>query len=257
MTYFRHSLTPTTDRDAALVAEAIRLFDAGLNVFPIVPGSKIPYGEHGFLTTTRLYRPWFNDLMAGSNIAVMTGRLSGNLVVLDCDTPTEYERVGKALEAHGLTPWIRNSIRGGQFWLRCADGEVANSNRGTVQILGNHVYSVAPPSVHPDGMVYDWLAREGEEPPVVPLAELQAALPFMPLGLVRRMRPPAFPEKTDALPPVADRVLVGHDISGYKSHSEAEYAACLSLMGLGFSNSEILRVFRRESPPHYHKDGRR
>jgi predicted transcriptional regulator len=53
------------------------------------------------------------------------------------------------------------------------------------------------------------------------------------------------------LPNVADAVLIQRDLSCYKSNSEAEYAACKSLMGAKYSDEFILDLFRQLKPPHF------
>jgi predicted transcriptional regulator len=235
----------------SLLSEAEALYAVGLNVFAIQPGSKLPYGPHAFLTTTRLYGPSLPSLVAGSNIAVMTGRLSQNLFILDCDSPEAFERIGTALEGRNIRAWIRNGARGGQFWLLCREGEVANTKIDKVDVLGNRKYAVAPPSIHPSDMVYEWTAREGNLPPVVSLAQLD----FLPLQLASLGQRRANREKQHVLPPVANAVLVEQNIAGYASHSEAEYAVCLSLIGAGFNDGMILRLFDQFAPPHYTKVG--
>ena len=233
-----------------IIHEALCLYDAGLNVFPIVQGKKTPYGPHGILTTTRLHRPSLPGLVQYSNIAVMTGRLSGNLVVLDCDTWDVFERIKAALDAENIAAWVRNGVDGGQCWLRCQDGEVSNANVDGVEILGNRLYSVAPPSIHPSGMVYEWVKRDGFQPPLVPLGRLAA----LGLGLetVGRRRARG---KLHELPEVANRVLVERDTMGYASNSEAEFATCLSLLGGGYDDADVMRFFAMFPTPHYVKVG--
>ena len=235
-----------------IVREAERLFDADLNVFPVLKGSKEPYGPHSILTTTRLHRPSLAGLVTDSNLAVMMGRLSGGLFVLDCDSWETFQQIGEELATRGVRAWIRSGVDGGQYWLLCAEGEVKNAKIGAVDILGNRKYAVAPPSIHPEGMIYEWIECDGSHPPLVSLTQLD----FLPLQLEsvsrRRNR-----EKPNVLPPVANRVLVERNTTGYASNSEAEYAACVSLVSAGFEDGWILRVFEQFGPPHYAKQGDR
>ncbi len=230
--------------------EAVDLYDAGLNVFPVIQASKDPYGSHAVLFTTRLHRPSLPGLVRDSNIAVMMGRTSGNLFGLDCDSEESFAEVGGGLEAEGISAWKRNGVDGGQYWLRCEEGEVANGKAGSVDILGNRKYAVAPPSVHPSGMVYEWLKRDGSQPPLVSLGRLAA----LGLGLetVGRRRARG---KLHELPVVANRVLVEQDATGYASNSEAEFAVCLSLIGVGYGDAEIMHLFSLFPPPHFVKVG--
>ncbi len=241
--------TPVEEWDDS-VREALDLYDAGLNVFPIIRASKEPYGSHSILTTTRLHRPSLPGLVQDSNIAVMTGRLSGNLVVLDCDTWDVFERIKAALDAAGIAAWVRNGIDGGQCWLRCADGEIANAHVDGVEVLGTRLYSAAPPSIHPSGMVYEWVKRGGLQPPLVTLGRL--AVLGLGLETVGRRRARG---KLHELPVIANRVLVERDTTGYASNSEAEFGACLSLLGVGYDDADVMRFFAMFPTPHYVKVG--
>src|SRR5207302_1977381 len=116
--------------------------------------------------------------------AVLTGRHSNNLFVLDCDSPENFNRIRQALSDRNLNGWVRNSARGGQFWFRSVQGEVANIHCAYMQVLGNRMYSVAPPSMHPSGMLYEWVQREGELPPVVTIDQID----FLPTQLTARSR---------------------------------------------------------------------
>ena len=87
--------------------------------------------------------------------------------------------------------------------------------------------------------------------PPVTLAQLD----FLPLRMASIQRHSQ--KQSHVLPPVADRVLIQRDISGYASNSEAEFAACMSLVAADYSDPDILRVFEAFSPPHYEKVGDR
>ena len=253
MTMYDHSfpLAESAPNNSIIITEAQSLYDLGLNVLPVIHGCKKPYGEHGFLTTTRLYRPWLPALFADSNLAVVTGRLSGNLVILDCDSLETFAQIGNALATRDIQPWTRNGVDGGQYWLSCAEGELANTKIGELDVLGNGTYTLAPPSLHPDGINYCWLKRISPLPPVVSLAQLD----FLQLRMASIQHPSQ--EQSHILPLVADRVLIQQDISGYASNSEAEYAACMSLLAAGRSDPDILGLFEVFSPPHYEKVGNR
>ena len=169
--------------------EALTLHRLGFNVFPMPFAQKAGY-------------PWLqvqyvrlaeDDIPAlfryRANLAVMVGRTSGNLFVIDCETPAEFERQRATLRSIGVTAWaVRTGGGGGHLYLRSADGELANLTLtkaqslglGDCEVRGCRCYVLAPPSVHPEtGVFYDWLARDGDGPPVVPLA----ALDWLPLAL--------------------------------------------------------------------------
>jgi hypothetical protein len=231
-----------------IIAEAHALYSAGLNILPIQVASKEPYGSTSILQTTRIHTSFIDHLFTESGIGVMTGRLSGNLFVIDCDDDDTYEYVGEQLRQRRISAWIRLGMRGGQYWLRCAEGEVENFKQGKLQVLGHGLYAVAPPSLHPEGVFYHWLHRDVDLPPSVSIRQLD----FLGLKLAGSQRSGPKRDKT-TLPPAAYRVLVEEDTSGYDSNSEAEYAACLSMLRAGLPDFMIRSVFAQFHPPHYSK----
>jgi hypothetical protein len=169
--------------------EALTLHRLGFNVFPMPFAQKAGYPWKA----VQYVRLAEDDIPAlfryRANLAVMVGRTSGNLFVIDCETPAEFERQRATLRSIGVTAWaVRTGGGGGHLYLRSADGELANLTLtkaqslglGDCEVRGCRCYVLAPPSVHPDtGVFYEWLARDGDGPPVVPLA----ALDWLPLAL--------------------------------------------------------------------------
>ena len=240
--------------------EALALFDLGLHVCPILRGSKKPHGKHKFLNTSRLQRSALAGLCDGNNLSVRAGRLSGNLVIVDPDTFEDFDRLDREFKARNLRPRIRNSVRGGQFWFFLEDGEAANAvwrnEHGFehVDVLGHDLYTLAPPSVHPTGMVYEWLDRTAE----LPTFPLSALISFLPIQLRTRCRREVRGEKRSSLPDVADKVLFQKDVAKYGGdNSAAEYAACLSLITAGWTDTAIMDLVSEIAPLHYRKTGDR
>ena len=168
--------------------EALTLHRLGFNVFPMPFAQKAGYPWQ----QVQYVRLAEDDIPAlfryRANLAVMVGRTSGNLFVIDCETPAEFERQRATLRSIGVTAWaVRTGGGGGHLYLRSADGELANLTLtkaqslglGDCEVRGCRCYVLAPPSVHPDtGVFYEWLARDGDGPPIVPLA----ALDWLPAG---------------------------------------------------------------------------
>ena len=107
-------------------------------------------------------------------LAVVTGRVSGGLVVRDFDKPEAYhvwaeENPDLAADAptsstgRGFHVYARN--RGPELYAKFSDGE----------LIGDSLhYAVLPPSIHPTGRRYRWLNREPfrvEDLPLVTLSE--------------------------------------------------------------------------------------
>jgi len=178
------SLTPTQ-------AAAVILYNLGLNVIPIPPARKggWPWKPLQF---TRLPASTLIPLFSGQcNIAVMCGKTSDNLFVIDCETKEAFEEQGQKLHARNIPYWSVKSGGaggGGHYYLRCEDGEIENIPSGEisdVEIRGNRCYVLAPPSIHPDtGAFYHWEKREGQEIPRVRLEELD----WLPLKLTSKTR---------------------------------------------------------------------
>ena len=161
-------------------ATAQDLYERGFNVFPLPTARDwiLRADEKGNVTkhpyrvrmqkvyASRLYFDnSFIELFERSNIGVMCGRTSGNLVAIDCDSQKSFEYVGRELTARLIPFWCITSHRGGAYLLRLAEGEAVNVTKKTsrhddVEIWGNSHYVVMPPSVHPSGDVYQWKSPE-------------------------------------------------------------------------------------------------
>ncbi|MCZ2290002.1 MAG: bifunctional DNA primase/polymerase [Anaerolineales bacterium] len=158
--------------------------------------SKEPYIVRPFFTARLHYRQNCTcklcangadlvTLFERSNLAVMTGRTSGNLLAVDCDSQSAFGFIGKELTARGLPFWAITSHRGGAYLMRLIEGEAANipnskSKYQDVEIWGNRHFVVMPPSVHPLGTVYQWKSPEprfclptGESIPPVSVKSLE------------------------------------------------------------------------------------
>jgi len=155
---------------------ATSLYNLGLNVFPQPFGKKAGLNWKQ-LQYTRLHpsdpEVGIKALFAGRcNIAVMCGRTSQNLFVIDCESIFALNnQIGK-LRERNIPLWIVRTSRGGHIYLHCSDGEVANIEPGiipNIEIRGSNGYVLSAGSVHPTGATYDWIARESNTPPSIPL----------------------------------------------------------------------------------------
>jgi hypothetical protein len=154
--------------------QARELYDLGFNVFPQPFGKKfgLPWKQ---LQYTRLdatdIRYGIEALHQGKcNIAIMCGRTSGNLFVIDCETQDALNHHIAEAKARSIPLWIVETARGGHIYLRCIEGEVTNIDSSTLhdaEVRGCNGYVLAAGSVHPSGVVYQWLIQEGEKPPHV------------------------------------------------------------------------------------------
>src|SRR5262245_32200618 len=113
---------------------------------------------------------WFGDFTL-TNVGIVTGRISG-IVVLDVDGE-EGEASLSTLGALPITPRVVTG-RGRHLYFKHPGTFVGNPvNRlPGLDVRGDGGYVVAPPSIHPDGSVYEWALHPSE----VPFAELPERL---------------------------------------------------------------------------------
>lgn len=158
---------------------AYQLYDAGFNVFPLPGGRKSGYPWKR-LQYSRLVRDHHHldlgALFVGSpNVAVMCGRTSSNLFVIDCETPDAFTQHLREMRQRNIPIWAAQTARGGHIYLRCESGEVENVEPGVMcdaEIKGRQGYVLAPPSLHPTGVRYAWLLQEGNTPPTVETSQI-------------------------------------------------------------------------------------
>lgn len=159
------------------------LHQLGLNPIPQPFGAKSGFpwkaSQHTRLDLNHK-KTGINQVFAGQvNIAVITGKISRNLFILDCETPRAFNHHIKEVRKRGLPLWATWTNRGGHIWFFCATGEVKNSSAGATPTLSeteirgqSNSYILVPPSLHPNGSVYSWHSRDGIEPPTVTPEEL-------------------------------------------------------------------------------------
>lgn len=156
---------------------AAALGTAGVPVFPLRSRSKKPATANGFWaasTDGALLARWFK---AGANIGIACTPESG-LFLIDVDQKNggleTFAKLEAELGAFPATPCVQTP--GGGFHLYVVhpqDGRGNEANDGSGIDLRGAGYGVAPPSVHPNGGVYQFtLGRSFHD---VGLAELPAS----------------------------------------------------------------------------------
>jgi len=139
----------------------------GFCLIPIAPRAKNPLVkwqqyQHRKPTEAEL-STWFST--ENTNIAIVCGVASNNLVVLDCDNPDLYiaiceffvAKYEKKLEE--VTPIVQTGSGGYHIYLRCVQvprlfHPVGKDRAGIPDIQSEGGYVVAPPSMHPNGNPY-------------------------------------------------------------------------------------------------------
>lgn len=150
----------------SLKEAALHYAGLGFAVLPLLQKQKTPKGLHGSAEASsdpkQIQRWW--TVNPEFNIGIATGSKS-KLVVIDVDEDPEKDVHGMQTlrdweREHGELPdtWIATTGRGGAHYYYKTDQSWHNSAGllPGIDIRGEGGYVVAPPSVHPNGSVYDW-----------------------------------------------------------------------------------------------------
>lgn len=132
----------------ALLSAALYYARAGIPVFPLKAGQKVPATQHGFKdasTDLDQIRAWW-QATPQANIGVPTGRL---FTVIDVDLPDGYRSLG-TMRDRGLIPAVHGRVitaSGGThlYVPPTGDGNAAGILPG-IDVRGIGGYTVAPPS---------------------------------------------------------------------------------------------------------------
>lgn len=146
--------------------EAARIYTRrmGLSVIPIeAHGKKAALPWKSF--QVRLANPdelkrWFQLSEKKYNLAIVTGKVSGQLLVLDFDDLGQYSLWKQAFGMETLTCLTGKGIHA-YFRLRDLQPTVRNGKFGVNGVPAGDIrynggYVLAPPSIHPSGKIYTW-----------------------------------------------------------------------------------------------------
>ena len=146
---------------------ALHYAEMGLAVFPLACRDKVPAVVDGCkaATTERTTIERWWDKNPQYNIGIATGNKSSGLVVIDLDVDKNkgidgYDVLRDWQNKHGKFPETWQSITGRGGYHYFYKDAIVHSNRvglyEGVDIRGEGGYIVAPPSVHPNGNIYEW-----------------------------------------------------------------------------------------------------
>ncbi len=249
--------TPTPSGLSHIQRTAFELYDMGLNVFPQPIGKKggLPWKSLQFTRLERDDRRYgLKTLFVGSsNLAIMCGRTSRNLFVIDCETQDALQYHMEQLRQRRIPLWVVRTARGGHIYLRAKDGEVHNVSSGILpdaEIKGQGGYVLGPPSVHPSGALYEWLHREGQEIPSIHSSQIDWLRDnggsWVPLTVTAsgmytpgQWKQPR-PKRTKLSRRTQDYLNTGHTLPEGSRNNRLFAAAC-DLAGNGYTQSETLK----------------
>lgn len=231
---------------------AFELYDLGLNVFPLPIGAKggYPWKSLQYTRLNRNHRQYgLRMLFAGEcNLAIMCGRTSRNLFVIDCESQDSLHYHTQQLRQRQIPLWIAETRRGGHIYLLAEEGEVSSIPTGTLQdaeIKGGRGYVLAPPSLHPGGTKYRWLYQEGNEPPTVSIHQIdwlrdKQNKPVV-LDAYRSKPISSIKQNNRAYSPLSRRTrnYIHHgDTTPEGSRNNELFNACCDMAGNGFTENE-------------------
>ena len=150
-----------------MLEHALAYARAGLKIFPCCPRMKIPLaGTHGVRDASSdeaLVRAWWGR-QPDANIAIACGAGSG-VYVVDVDVDEGRGVNGYASLTDELpATWTVKTPRGGRHYYYAAGDtppRSKNNLRPGIDIRGDGYYVLAPPSIHPNGGVYEWETDPG------------------------------------------------------------------------------------------------
>ena len=161
--------------NTALADAAVKYASMGFAVLPLKPRGKEPNIAHGVKDATAdvaQVKAWW-ERHPNDNIGLAMGAASGGIVAIDIDVDEDagkdgYDTLRTWENAHGELPETATSItgRGGYHMLYRMEGVSNSVGRDTaVDIRSDGGFIVAPPSIHPNGVAYQWEFDPEEFPP--------------------------------------------------------------------------------------------
>lgn len=156
-------MTLTTTFEWALFYEA-----RGWSIIPIRKDSKEPSvcwkTYQRTAPDTEQLKKWFNN-DKNSSIAVILGRVSGNLACRDFDKAESYEAwANKFPDLAQKLPTIKTS-RGYHVYFKAVVEHTVHYDDG--ELRGEGSYCLLPPSFHPCGVPYQWIVELNDDVPEI------------------------------------------------------------------------------------------
>ncbi len=136
---------------------ALGYLEDGFHVLPLKPKSKEPLTRHGFKDASndpKQIASWWRQY-PDANIGIATGKISNLLVIdVDGDIPPDWPPLPEALRVKTHKGW--------HFYFRYPEGQTIRCRTKIggydVDIRADGGYIVAPPSRHPEGGCYAFIA---------------------------------------------------------------------------------------------------
>jgi len=144
---------------------------------------------------------------------------------------------------------VAGTARGGHIYLRSSTGEVLSIASGLMdncEVRGAGGYVLAPPSLHPSGVLYEWIVREGPNIPVIEPSRIDFLKDTSGKRLSLRVVPAAKgrPQIVAVSPcsPLSAKTrdyLVNGAVLPQGTRNNRLFAAACDLLGCGYSTHEV------------------
>ena len=230
----------------AILEQALAYHEAGYNVIPLIPGSKEPVHKWQFWQSRAQSAAWVERTFAAhdGNVGTLGGVTStpgGRLYPYFLD----FDDKGAYGDLWPECPTTRRyeTNQGGHVWLYAhAPVRSRVHKRHGFEVRGVGLYVMAPPSIHPSGLRYEFV----DDTVAVAVAD---TLPFVDLEF------DAIPETyTPNLPRLVQRILRCDEktLSAYPTRSEIDAALVMALVNSGRDLAAIKAILDGGAyPSHY------
>jgi len=146
--------------------DAKRLVNQGFSVLPIKPRDKAPATDtwkeyQKRKPTDEELHEWFDR--GDKNIAIVCGRISGGLVVVDFDDPSVLDfLINGGIDKFSERTLVVKTGKGYHAYFRAPESLLQNRRFDNlkIDIKGEGGYVVAPPSIHREGTRYEFLSNK-------------------------------------------------------------------------------------------------
>ena len=141
----------------ASIEDAQKYVKMGFSVIPVKPRDKVAavsWAEYQKrLPTEQEIKQWFNG--GENNIAIICGKVSGNLVVFDFDDLNVVPFVVGSIGEVAKKTMVVRTGKGYHVYYRMKEPSNFKLSNIKVDVKGEGGYVLAPPSIHPSGIKYE------------------------------------------------------------------------------------------------------
>ncbi len=237
---------------------AIKYREAGLQSFALPSGSKRPAGPWKAFTEKPNTEAQLIELFSTpSNIAVVAGAISGDLAILDFDSMAAFERHRRDLTPILNIAPVSRTGRGVHVWIRVPFTPRTSKPAPDIDVKGQGGYIVAPNSLHPSGVQYEFWDPFTAPPLIDPAAIPFPILPWIP-EQTREDRPRQTRNEGEGVYIEAPKpygipaklwACLRGDLAGYATRSEADQALIVWALNNRWTLDEIESLYFMHAAP--------